>query len=146
MSDLKLYVVNAEILPKVYERVAKAKELLRTHEADTIHQACEIAKVSRSAFYKYKDCIFDYEKHGNEGIIVLFMLLSHMPGVLSDVINKIASVKANIITINQNIPVLDTAALTASIDIKSMDITPDQLVHLLLECRGCKRVELIGIK
>ena len=66
--------------------------------------------------------------------------------MLSDIINKIASVKGNIITINQNIPVMDSASLTASIDTKIMEINPEELVELLLSCKGCKKVEIIGME
>jgi chorismate mutase len=74
------------------------------------------------------------------------MNLKHTQGVLSDIINRIASAKGNIITINQNIPVMGSASLTASIDTQSMEINPEELVDLLLSCKGCKRIEIIGME
>jgi len=146
MVDTKMFIVDSSILPKVYEKVIAAKLLLRTGDATTIQEACRKVSISRSAFYKYKDSVFDYTTQERGRIVTLFMILKHTPGVLSDIINKIASVKGNIITINQNIPVMDSASLTASIDTKTMDINPEELVELLLSCKGCKKVEIIGME
>jgi chorismate mutase len=105
-----------------------------------------MVKLSRSAFYKYRDCVFDFTSQERGTTIILFMKLKHAPGVLSDIINLIASVKGNIITINQNIPIMDTAPMTLTIDAKSMDISPDELVEKLLQCKGCKTVEIVGME
>ncbi|HOR84924.1 MAG TPA: ACT domain-containing protein [Bacillota bacterium] len=146
MVNTKMLVVNSDILPKTYEKVIAAKLLLRTGDAATIQEACLNVGISRSAFYKYKDNVFDYTAQEQGRVVTLFMVLRHTPGVLSDIINKIASVKGNIITINQNIPVMDSASLTASIDTKTMEINPEELLKLLLSCKGCKRVEIIGME
>lgn len=146
MVDTKMYIVDSSILPNVYEKVIAAKLLLRTGDAATIQEACQKVGISRSAFYKYKDSVFDYTTQERGRIVTLFMILKHTPGVLSDIINKIASVRGNIITINQNIPIMDSASLTASIDTKTMDINPEELMKLLLSCKGCKKVEIIGME
>lgn len=146
MVDTKMFIVDSSILPKVYEKVIAAKLLLRTGDAATIQEACRKVGISRSAFYKYKDNVFDYTTQERGRIVTLFMILKHTPGVLSDIIDKVASVRGNIITINQNIPVMDSASLTASIDTKTMDINPEELAELLLSCKGCKKVEIIGME
>jgi len=146
MVDAKMFIVDSSILPKVYEKVIAAKLLLKTGDAATIQEACQKTGMSRSAFYKYKDSVFDYTTQELGRIVTLFMILKHTPGVLSDIINRIASAKGNIITINQNIPVMGTASLTASIDTKPMDINPEELLELLLSCKGCKKVEIIGME
>ena len=146
MVKTKMFIVDSDILPKSYEKVIEAKLMLRTGDAATIQEACQKAGVSRSAFYKYKDSVFDYTSQEHGRTVTLFIILKHAPGVLSDIINKIASVKGNIITINQNIPVMDSASLTASIDTKIMEINPEELTQLLLSCKGCKKAEIIGME
>lgn len=146
MVNSKMFIVDSGILPKVYEKVIAAKLLLRNGEATTIQEACERVELSRSAFYKYKDRVFDYTTQERGRIVNVFMVLRHTPGVLSDILNTIASVKGNIIAINQNIPVMDSATLTATIDTKTMDINLEELVALLLSCKGCKKVEIIGME
>ncbi len=141
-----MFIIASDILPEVFRKVAAAKRLLRNGDAATIQQACKMIKLSRSAFYKYKDSIFDFSSQERGKIIILFMKLNHTPGVLSDIINLIASNKGNIITINQNIPIMDTAAMTLTVDAKGMDITPDDLVEKLIQCKGCKTVEIVGME
>lgn len=142
----RMLIVQSSVLPDVFEKVINAKRLLKRGDAATIQQACEMVSLSRSTFYKYKDTVFDYTTQERGRIVNLFMMLRHEPGVLSDVINVIASLKGNILTINQNIPVMDVASLTMTVDTKSMEVTPDQLVKHLSDKRGCNKVEIIAME
>ena len=146
MQQQKMYIVDSSILPEVYEKVIKAKELLRGGDAVTIQEACKAVGLSRSAYYKYKDSVHDFMSSERGKILILFMTLRHAPGVLSDIINTIASVKGNVLTINQTMPIMDAATLTVTVDMKTMDISPDALMQLLLSCKGCKKVDLIGME
>lgn len=146
MQQQKMFIVESKILPAVYEKVIEAKNLLRSGDAATIQAACKIAGISRSAFYKYKDSVYDFASSERGKMLILFMVLRHAPGVLSDIINTLASAKANILTINQTMPIMDAATLTVTVDMKSMDINPEELIQLLLTCKGCKKVDIIGME
>ena len=146
MTEDRMLIVQSSVLPDVFEKVINAKRLLKRGDANTIQQACEMVALSRSTFYKYKDTVFDYTTQERGRIVNLLMMLRHEPGVLSDVINVIASLKGNILTINQNIPVMDVASLTMTVDTKSMDITPDQLVKMLANKKGCNKVEIMAME
>ena len=56
--ERRFYLVDAEVLPEVFLKVVKAKELLASGEVRSISAATRSVDLSRSAFYKYKDCIF----------------------------------------------------------------------------------------
>lgn len=142
----KMYIIDSKILPDVYEKVVQAKELLQSRESLTILDACSRVGLSRSAFYKYKDSVYDFMSSDKGKMLILFMVLRHAPGVLSDIINTIASVKGNILTINQTMPIRDSATLTVTVDMKTMDIGPEELVQLLLSCKGCSKIDIIGME
>lgn len=146
MQHQKMYIVDSKILSEVYEKVIQVKDMLRNGEALTIQEACKQTGLSRSAFYKYKDSVFDYMTSEKGKMLILFMVLRHAPGVLSDIINTIASVKGNIITINQTMPIMDSATLTVTVDMKMLDINPEELAALLMSCKGCKKVDIIGME
>lgn len=146
MTHNRMLIVQSSVLPDVFEKVIAAKRLLKCGDASTIQQACEMVSLSRSTFYKYKDTVFDYSTQERGRIVNIFMLLKHETGILSDILNVIASLKGNVLTINQNIPVLDVASLTMTIDTKSMEVTPDQLVKQLLDTKGCKEAEIIAME
>ena len=71
--ERRFYLVDAQVLPEVFLKVVKAKELLASGEARSISAATRSVDLSRSAFYKYKDCIFDSE-NGREVITVMATL------------------------------------------------------------------------
>ena len=62
--EKRFLLVDAEVLPEVFLSVLKAKELLASGAAKNISAAVKQAGISRSAFYKYKDSIFDADKIG----------------------------------------------------------------------------------
>ena len=55
--EVKYYIVAANALPEVFIKVAEAKRMMQTGEADTVGDATRKAGISRSAFYKYKDSV-----------------------------------------------------------------------------------------
>ena len=77
--------------------------------------ACKRIGISRSAYYKYKDCVFSYEELFTRKIVNIYLLLSDRPGVLSSVLVYLHSLKANILTVNQSIPVDGAAAVNISL-------------------------------
>ena len=57
--EKRFLLVDAAVLPEVFLRVLEAKELLASRRARNISAAVKMAGLSRSAFYKYKDCVYD---------------------------------------------------------------------------------------
>ena len=68
---IKYYLVAAEALPEIFIRVAEAKRMMQTGEADTVGAATKMAGISRSAFYKYKDAVQPFNDMKSEHIITL---------------------------------------------------------------------------
>ncbi len=138
------YIVNGEVLPEVFHHVVKAKRYLKTGKAATIHEAVKLAGISRSAFYKYKDAVFTFTEGSHGKIITLSLTLSDIPGVLSKILNAIASAKGNILTINQNIPIHSIANVTISIDTKGMMEGQEALIQSLSNLEGVQRIEILA--
>ena len=61
MPDRRFLLVDADVLPEVFLKVLQAKELLASGAVTNISTAARQAGISRSAFYKYKDTVFDAE-------------------------------------------------------------------------------------
>lgn len=116
----KYYLVASEALPAVLMGVIHAKELLDTGQAPTIAQAVETAGISRSAFYKYRYTVSPFLETGASRIITFHILLRNQPGLLSAVLLIFANCGANILTINQSIPVSGRAVVTISAETKGV--------------------------
>lgn len=125
---IKYYLVVAEALPEIFIRVAEAKRMMQTGEADTVGAATKMAGISRSAFYKYKDAVQPFNDMKSEHIITFYTLLKDVSGTLSSVLGVIAASGANILTINQSIPINGCAAVTISAETSAMEKSLEQLI------------------
>ena len=107
-------VVDSEVLPEVISKVLEVKKLLANKEEKSSASACKRVGVSRSAYYKYRNSVYSYEEKLMQKIITLSVLLKDEPGVLSSVLVSLHSLHANILTVNQSIPVDGVATVTIS--------------------------------
>ena len=142
-SEPKFFLVNAEMLPEIFIKVAKAKELLETGEAQTVAEAAALVDISRSAFYKYKDAITPFQDLQRGRIITFHIALRDKMGVLSSVLAVFAGSGANILTINQNIPVKGKAFVSVSARSENMSIEIDELLKRLFEVQGVIKIDSI---
>lgn len=140
----KYFLVEAEMLPEIYVKVAKAKELLETGEAQTVAEAANLIGISRSAFYKYKNSITPFQDLKRGRIITFHITLRDKMGVLSSVLAVFAASGANILTINQSIPLNGIAMVTISAETTGMAVTSEALLNELHETGGVKKVEVIA--
>ena len=111
--------MKQKALPEVLLKVVEAKRLLESQRAMTVQEATDKVELSRSSFYKYKDDIFPFRDNTRGKTITFVIQIDDEPGLLSQVLGKIAEYKANILTIHQTIPINGIASLTLSVDILS---------------------------
>ena len=140
----KNYIVDKNILPEAIIKTAMAKELLAKGEVFTVNEAVKRVGISRSAFYKYRQGISPFYEASKEKIITISLILEHKTGVLSEVLNTIAKMRGNILTINQGIPLQKIANATISIDTKDIQDDLDHLVAKLCHLPGVKKIEIVG--
>lgn len=110
-----LIVADADILPEVFTKVLEVKRLIVCKDEKSLASACKRVGISRSAYYKYKDSVFSYEELFNRKIVNMYLLLTDNPGVLSNALAFLHSLHANILTVNQSIPVDGAAAVNISL-------------------------------
>lgn len=110
----RLLLVDSSVLPDVFLKVVDAKRLLAVGKAKSLSEAAKVAGISRSALYKYKDCVFVHNEELDDKVITISTNLEDRPGVLSSLINLLSEQQANILTVNQNIPVDGVAPVTIS--------------------------------
>ena len=103
-NEEKYLLVEESIAPDIFKKVLEAKKYLATGKARNSSEAVRLADISRSAFYKYKDRVMEYNSNASGNIVTFYLTMEDIPGVLSSVINHLAEYGANILTINQNIP------------------------------------------
>ena len=138
------FVVEAAALPVIFLKVAEAKRLLDTGEVDTVHRATQLVGISRSAFYKYKDAVRPFNDMLHGRIVTFQMMLKDEPGALSSVLGVFAHSGANILTINQGIPVSGCAAVTVTAETNSLSRPLEEVEGELRSAVGVVKCEILA--
>lgn len=136
MSESPKYLlVDASVVPDVFVRVVRAKQLIAQGKAQSSSQAARMAGISRSAYYKYKDYVHRYDEHLQNNLITLSLVLEDEPGVLSNVLTRLYQEGANIITVNQNIPVDGVAHVSITVRLES-GVSAEQVASVIASLPG----------
>lgn len=144
MENSRYLLVEASVLPEVFLRVVQAKRLLAQGKVKSSSEAAKLAGISRSAFYKYKDCVQQYNSKLSDDIFTLYATLTDEPGVLASLIAQLYTVGANILTVNQNIPVDSVAHVSISAKAGSMGCTEEDLLQMLKGLPGVVDAKLLS--
>lgn len=142
MGKVNYLLVDMSILPDVYTRVIKAKNYLQSGEAANASQAAKMAGISRSAYYKYKDKIFEYSEQG-EDVSTINAKLKDNAGVLSSVMNELYMAGANILAVNQSIPVNDVADVSITVRLSDADVSKSGVEQKIKSIVGVISAEIV---
>ena len=143
-QSTKYYVVKQKAIPEVLLRVVEAKRLLETEKAATVQEAADMAGISRSSFYKYKDDILPFHDNAQGRTITLMFQMDDEPGLLSDVLKIVADFKANILTIHQSVPINGIASLSLSVQVLEETGDVSRMIETMENWRGVHHVKILA--
>ena len=143
MEKVKYYLVNASILPEVYSKVIDAKNYLAAGDAKSASQAAKMAGISRSAYYKYKDAIFEYNGEDSDETVTIIAKLKDNAGVLSALMNELYTAGANVLSVNQSVPVNSVADVSVTVRVTEIVVSLAQLIENIKSLNGVNSVKLI---
>ena len=87
MSDkAEYYIVRRRAVPEVLRGVVKANQLLASGKAKTVNEAAEMAGISRSSYYKFKDDIEEFHDSMSGMNITLSCEINDEPGILAQLL------------------------------------------------------------
>jgi chorismate mutase len=137
-------LVDSAVLPEVFSKVIEVKKVLSKGAAKAVNEAVKEVGISRSAYYKYKDFVFPFYETSRGKVITLFFVVEDFAGILSSIIKEIAIAKANVLTINQNIPINGLADVTISIETAGMSLDLQEMMDRISEIEGVRRQEILA--
>ncbi|MDL2232433.1 ACT domain-containing protein [Ruminococcaceae bacterium OttesenSCG-928-L11] len=140
----KYYLVEASVLPEVFLKVVQAKQYLAQGKAQNLSKAAQMAGISRSALYKYKDAISPYLGTSTQHMATMYAALADEPGVLSALLGLLCEHGANILTINQSIPVDGVAPVTVSMRTEKLSMDPEELTAIIEGLDGVVEIKLLA--
>ncbi len=144
MSEDPFYLVRRSHLPEVMQRTIQVMELLNQHPHLSVLEAVRRVGMSRSAFYKYREAIKPIYSAIDQQIVTLALALMHERGVLSEVLNHLAASGANILTINQSLPLQGKATVIISMETRNMVMGLDEALDQLRTLSGVEQVNIVG--
>ena len=143
MANDEYYVIHKKVLPDYYEKVIQIKDVISS--GVNVSEACQKIGLSRSTFYKYKDYVNrPSTKVGKR--VILSLKLKDEPGTLSMILNDIAAKNANILAINQEVPIHNIAFITMNISINNMELSIQQLVNEIKNLANVLDVMLLAVE
>lgn len=144
--DDQYLIINRKILPDYYQSVVDARNMINHGTVKSVSEAVQKVGISRSTYYKFKDYIFSPSDNSIGRKAVISLLLSHEKGVLSEVLNCLSNFHANILTINQSIPINGQASVMVSLDVNDSTATMDEIIHEIHLLRGVHIVRLLALE
>ncbi len=139
----EFYIVAADVLPEALKKTAQIKALLSQNSNLTINEAADKVGLSRSAFYKYRESIFSYNKMNKERIVTLIVTAADEISVLAECLQIITEMDGQILTVNRGLPIQDTSKATLVIDTKNMKQEIETLVEKLYEIALVREIEIL---
>lgn len=140
----RYFLVDSSVLPEVFSKVIEVKKILSRGTAKGVNEAVKKVGISRSAYYKYKDYVFPFYETSRGKVVTLFFVVEDFSGILSRILHEIAAAKANILTINQNIPINGLADITISIETEEMTKGINELMEDIGRIEGVRRQEILA--
>lgn len=144
MKDSGYIVISRDVLPEIFSKIIEVKRLLACGDEKSSAAACKKVGVSRSAYYKYRDSVFTYEEKMTEKVITLYVVLKDEPGVLSRMLTEIRETGANILTLNQSIPVDGAAAVTITLKLNPPSDNAAIYKPMLMNIEGVIEARLLS--
>ena len=144
MKNTAYLLVEQDVLPEVFAKVIQAKQYLLDGEASSTSEAVRMAGISRSVFYKYKDAVYPYNRKLSNHMITVQAMLLDRPGVLMSLVSAVYAKGANILTINQNIPVNGRALISISARVDHLDSSVEELLEQLRQVEGVLSIDSIS--
>ncbi len=130
-QEKDFFIVDKKVLPEIFIKVMEVKKLLESRKEKTVQDAVNRVGISRSAFYKYRDSVFPLYENTIAKTVTIAIVTEDTQGLLSVILNDIADIGGNILTINQSVPVNSIANVTITIETNNMSDGLDVLMAKL---------------
>lgn len=138
----EVILVDANVLPDVFLKVLTSKRLIESGEVKTVNEACEKTGISRSAYYKYKDHVFDFNQM--QGVLTIMAVVVDLKGILSEILRIISSANCSVLTINQSVPTDGVANVHITLKTDLMKTSVDRLITELNKVAGVRNVKILA--
>ncbi|MCR5086477.1 MAG: ACT domain-containing protein [Lachnospiraceae bacterium] len=146
MANDEVYLVSKRALPKVLVKVAEVKRMLAKNRNMTVQEATDALSLSRSSFYKYKDDVQHFHETSRGKTVNVLLQVSDEPGILSAILSEVAGCRANVLTIQQSIPIGGMASVALGFEMLPETAELSELEDRITALTGVQRLQVLGVE
>ncbi|MBR4813776.1 MAG: ACT domain-containing protein [Lachnospiraceae bacterium] len=146
MPNEEVYIVSRRALPKVLLKVAEVKRMLAKDKKLTVQEATDAVGLSRSSFYKYKDDVQPFHETSRGRTVNVLLQVSDEPGILSAILSEVAGCRANVLTIQQSIPIGGVASVALGFEMLPETAELTEIEDRITALGGVQRLQVLGIE
>ncbi len=146
MAKDEVFIVSKRALPKVLRKVVEVKRMLASNPDLTVQEAADSVDLSRSSFYKYKDDVLPFHETSRGKTVNVLLQVSDETGVLSAILKEVAQCGANVLTIQQSIPIGGIASVALGFEILPETADLDELEQRIQSVSGVQKLQVLGIE
>lgn len=146
MPNEEVYIVSRRALPKVLLKVAEVKRMLAKDKKLTVQEATDAVGLSRSSFYKYKDDVQPFHETSRGRTVNVLLQVSDEPGILSAILSEVAGCRANVLTIQQSIPIGGVASVALGFEMLPETAELTEIEDRITALSGVQRLQVLGIE
>ena len=146
MPNEEVHIVSKRALPKVLLKVAEVKRMLAKDKNLTVQEATDAVSLSRSSFYKYKDDVQPFYETSRGKTVNVLLQVSDEPGILSAILSEVAECGANMLTIQQSIPIGGVASVALGFEMLPETAELTEIEDRITGLDGVQRLQVLGIE
>ncbi|MBR5712315.1 MAG: ACT domain-containing protein [Lachnospiraceae bacterium] len=145
MANDEVYLVSKRALPGVLIKVAEVNRMLAKNRGMTVQEATDAVGLSRSSYYKYKDDVQPFRETSRGKTVNVLLQVSDEPGILSAILTEIAHCRANVLTIQQSIPIGGMASVALGFEILPETAELEEIAERIRALSGVQRLQVLGV-
>ena len=145
MANDEVYIVSRRALPGVLLKVAEVNRMLAKNRGMTVQEATDAVGLSRSSYYKYKDDVQPFRETSRGKTVNVLLQVSDEPGILSAILTEIAQCRANVLTIQQSIPIGGMASVALGFEILPETADLEEITERIRALSGVQRLQVLGV-
>ncbi len=143
MKKDEYLIVRADVLPDVFRKVIDVKNLLDSGEVFSVSSAVQRIKISRSAYYKYRDAVRPFAETKRGMMFSILLQIENFSGILPAAMEAISNSGARIINLHQNVAIKGLSTVLVTLDDALMKDTTAELLTRLRRVHGIRTITIV---
>jgi chorismate mutase len=138
----KYYLIRSDVLPEVFHKVINVKQLVDREDGLSINEACKRVKISRSAYYKYRDSVRLIQLE-NGCTVSIILELDNLDNIVFRCVNAVRDSAGRVKSFQVSDSQLGNKYALIIAEMSSDEVAIAELKNKLQQVRGVKKVTIL---